>query len=180
MAFPFHQNGHSQHNREMLKQYEKLLQVAYPDMDKWLQWHVPNHYDREDILQQAQIKGWVTYHTLQEEEQGVAWLMSILRHQASNHRRQEQRKGSHRKGDEGFDEEIHSGSEGGNWEDRLIATMDLERLKERLRPDEAELLRLTMEGFSNEEIAEELEITVVTVRQRKHRLYKKIKRYMGE
>lgn len=164
----------------MYEQYEQLFQSTHPTMNKWLRIHVLDQDDHKEILQMVRVKGWKTYHTLKKKEQGGAWLMSILRHQASNYRRRESRKGTRRKGNEDFDEEIHSGSGDENWEDRLIANMDLERLKERLRPDEAELLRLTMEGFSNEEIAEELEITVVTVRQRKHRLYKKIKRYMGE
>lgn len=175
MASSSRQNGHPSAMNGREKEYEQLVRVVCPAMATWLRRHVSDRYDREEILELTIIKGWEAYPTLKEKMAGRSWMMSILRHETSNYRRQEQRKGNRREGREEFDEELHSGT-GTGTEDAIVGKIDEEWMKKHLIEGEMHLYELAKVGYKSTEIAAQLGTTGNAIRKRLSRMNKKIER----
>lgn len=122
-----------------------------------------------DVVQQTFVKAWRAADRFDGGHQLAPWLYSIARHTAIDAVRSESRptRGGH-------DPEIDIGEQRETFE-RTWETYEIRRAIDRLPPDEREVVRRShLLGFTHEQIAEQLDVPVGTVKSRSGRAHKRL------
>lgn len=147
-------------------------------------WLTSNDHDAEDLLQDALLRAFRSFHQLRGEE-SRAWLMRIVRNTFYAAWRDE---GRHHAGDVEFDEEMHSLEEAlsrGNEVETLRARADSKKAVtdalQRLPVAFREIVVLKeIEELSYKEIAQIADIPIGTVMSRLARGRKLLSQYLTE
>ena len=139
-----------------------------------------NRADAEDLVQEAYLKGFRSFHTFDEGTNLRAWLFRILTNTYINKYRQKQRRFD--ESDLGDIEDLYLYKRMGTFEDPTIGRSAEESLMNMLPDDEVKqaledlpenfrmpVILADVEGFAYKEIAEMLDIPIGTVMSRLHR-----------
>lgn len=139
-----------------------------------------NRADAEDLVQEAYLKGFRSFHTFNEGTNLRAWLFRILTNTYINKYRKKQR--SFDESDLGDIEDLYLYKRMGTFEDASIGRSAEESLMNMLPDDEVKqaledlpenfrmpVILADVEGFAYKEIAEMLDIPIGTVMSRLHR-----------
>lgn len=139
-----------------------------------------NKADAEDLVQEAYLKGFRSFHTFTDGTNLRAWLFRILTNTYINKYRAKQRRLD--ESDLGDIEDLYLYKRLGTFEDASIGRSAEESLMEMLPDDEVKgaleglpdnfrlpVILADVEGFAYKEIAEMLDIPIGTVMSRLHR-----------
>jgi len=139
-----------------------------------------NRADAEDLVQEAYLKGFRSFHTFDQGTNLRAWLFRILTNTYINKYRQKQRRFD--ESDLGDIEDLYLYKRMGTFEDPTIGRSAEESLMNMLPDDEVKqaledlpenfrmpVILADVEGFAYKEIAEMLDIPIGTVMSRLHR-----------
>ena len=139
-----------------------------------------NKADAEDLVQEAYLKGFRSFHTFTDGTNLRAWLFRILTNTYINKYRTKQRRPD--ESDLGDIEDLYLYKRLGTFEDASIGRSAEESLMEMLPDDEVKgaleglpdnfrlpVILADVEGFAYKEIAEMLDIPIGTVMSRLHR-----------
>jgi RNA polymerase sigma-70 factor, ECF subfamily len=139
-----------------------------------------NKADAEDLVQEAYLKGFRSFHTFIDGTNLRAWLFRILTNTYINKYRAKQRRPD--ESDLGDIEDLYLYKRLGTFEDASIGRSAEESLMEMLPDDEVKraleelpdnfrlpVILADVEGFAYKEIAEMLDIPIGTVMSRLHR-----------
>jgi len=150
-----------------------------------------NRADAEDLVQEAYLKGFRSFHTFKEGTNLRAWLFRILTNTYINKYRKKQR--SFDESDLGDIEDLYLYKRMGTFEDPSIGRSAEESLMEMLPDDEVKqalenlpenfrmpVILADVQGFAYKEIAEILEIPIGTVMSRLHRGRKQMQKALHD
>lgn len=150
-----------------------------------------NRADAEDLVQEAYLKGFRSFHTFNEGTNLRAWLFRILTNTYINKYRKKQR--SFDESDLGDIEDLYLYKRMGTFEDPSIGRSAEESLMEMLPDDEVKqalenlpenfrmpVILADVQGFAYKEIAEILEIPIGTVMSRLHRGRKQMQKALHD
>lgn len=139
-----------------------------------------NRADAEDLVQEAYLKGFRSFHTFQEGTNLRAWLFRILTNTYINKYRAKQRRPT--ESDLGEIEDLYLYRRLGTLEDPSVGRSAEDSMVEMLADDEVKaavdalpenfrlpVIMADVEGFAYKEIAEMLDIPIGTVMSRLHR-----------
>jgi len=139
-----------------------------------------NSADAEDLVQEAYLKGFRSFHTFDDGTNLRAWLFRILTNTYINKYRQKQRRFD--ESDLGDIEDLYLYKRMGTFEDPTIGRSAEESLMNMLPDDEVKhalenlpenfrmpVILADVEGFAYKEIADMLDIPIGTVMSRLHR-----------
>jgi RNA polymerase sigma-70 factor (ECF subfamily) len=148
-----------------------------------------NRADAEDLVQEAYLKGFRSFHTFTEGTNLRAWLFRILTNTYINKYRAKQRRPT--ESDLGDVEDLYLYRRLGTLEDPTVGRSAEESLMAMLADDEVKraleelpenfrlpVLLADVEGFSYKEIADMLEIPIGTVMSRLHRGRKQMQKLL--
>lgn len=128
----------------------------------------------KDIAQEVFIKTWESSSDFENENALRAYLYLSARNQCINHLRKN--KGKH--ADESLIDHIYIEN---NYEDEVVREETFRLLDiaiQHLAPQSKKIVELSLKGLGNREIAEELHISVNTIKTHKLRAYKTIRKIM--
>ncbi len=150
-----------------------------------------NRADAEDLVQEAYLKGFRSFHTFKEGTNLRAWLFRILTNTYINKYRKKQR--SFDESDLGDIEDLYLYKRMGTFDDPSIGRSAEESLMEMLPDDEVKqalenlpenfrmpVILADVQGFAYKEIAEILEIPIGTVMSRLHRGRKQMQKALHD
>lgn len=150
-----------------------------------------NRADAEDLVQEAYLKGFRSFHTFKEGTNLRAWLFRILTNTYINKYRKKQR--SFDESDLGDIEDLYLYKRMGSFEDPSIGRSAEESLMEMLPDDEVKqaleilpenfrmpVILADVQGFAYKEIAEILDIPIGTVMSRLHRGRKQMQKALHD
>jgi RNA polymerase sigma-70 factor (ECF subfamily) len=150
-----------------------------------------NRADAEDLVQEAFLKGFRSFHTFNEGTNLRAWLFRILTNTYINKYRKKQR--SFDESDLGDIEDLYLYKRMGTFDDPSIGRSAEESLMEMLPDDEVKqalenlpenfrmpVILADVQGFAYKEIAEILEIPIGTVMSRLHRGRKQMQKALHD
>ncbi len=150
-----------------------------------------NRADAEDLVQEAYLKGFRSFHTFNEGTNLRAWLFRILTNTYINKYRKKQR--SFDESDLGDIEDLYLYKRMGTFDDPSIGRSAEESLMEMLPDDEVKqalenlpenfrmpVILADVQGFAYKEIAEILEIPIGTVMSRLHRGRKQMQKALHD
>ena len=150
-----------------------------------------NRADAEDLVQEAYLKGFRSFHTFNEGTNLRAWLFRILTNTYINKYRKKQR--SFDESDLGDIEDLYLYKRMGTFEDPSIGRSAEESLMDMLPDDEVKqalenlpenfrmpVILADVQGFAYKEIAEILEIPIGTVMSRLHRGRKQMQKALHD
>ncbi len=150
-----------------------------------------NRSDAEDLVQEAYLKGFRSFHTFNEGTNLRAWLFRILTNTYINTYRKKQR--SFDESDLGDIEDLYLYKRMGTFEDPSIGRSAEESLMNMLPDDEVKqalenlpenfrmpVILADVQGFAYKEIAEMLEIPIGTVMSRLHRGRKQMQKALHD
>ena len=150
-----------------------------------------NRSDAEDLVQETYIKGWRSFHTVQEGTNLRAWLFRIMTNTYINKYNAQKRKGTEVELDDveelflykrlgSIDQSQLSSSA----EDQMLDLFTDDEVKNALEslPEDFRIpvLLSDVDGFAYKEIAEMLEIPIGTVMSRLHRGRKAMQKMLYE
>ncbi|MED4015676.1 sigma-70 family RNA polymerase sigma factor [Sutcliffiella cohnii] len=150
-----------EHSFEVLikNEQEKLYKIAYS--------YVKNEQDALDIVQDAIIKGYRSFHKLKEKKYFSTWITRIVINSAIDHIRKS-------KNIIYLDQEWLAPER--SHENQSIISMDMEQVFDQLKPEQKTLLLLRFySGYSIPEIAHMLEKPEGTIKSQLHRALTKVK-----
>ncbi|MDG5787142.1 sigma-70 family RNA polymerase sigma factor [Evansella sp. AB-P1] len=154
-----------EHNFEELIKAEqaKLYKIAYS--------YVKNEQDALDIVQDAVIKGYKSYHKLNEKNYFSTWMTRIVINSSIDFLR---------KSKDVISLESEWFDTGRNEENKTIVKMDLEKIFNELKPEQKTLLILRFySGYTVPEIANILEKREGTIKSQLHRTLSEVKKKLG-
>ncbi len=150
-----------------------------------------NRADAEDLVQEAYLKGYRSFHTFKEGTNLRAWLFRILTNTYINKYRKKQR--SFDESDLGDIEDLYLYKRMGTFDDPSIGRSAEESLMEMLPDDEVKqalenlpenfrmpVILADVQGFAYKEIAEILDIPIGTVMSRLHRGRKQMQKALHD
>lgn len=150
-----------------------------------------NRADAEDLVQEAYLKGFRSFHTFKEGTNLRAWLFRILTNTYINKYRKKQR--SFDESDLGDIEDLYLYKRMGTFDDPSIGRSAEESLMDMLPDDEVKqalenlpenfrmpVILADVQGFAYKEIAEILEIPIGTVMSRLHRGRKQMQKALHD
>lgn len=156
--------------RELFDQhYNMVYQLAF--------YMVKDEDLASDIVQDAFIKVFRHLHTLENQEKMEAWIKTITRRTALDYLRKQKRWNENNveevyleKGEDTKDSIIET-----NFAEKEMEEEILQKMNE-LKPEQREILLLKLvEGYTDEEIANELQLKLGTVKSRIHRAKESLK-----
>ena len=135
--------------------FEALLNKHYIAVERYIHFRLPHSYDADDVIQETYIAAYLGFEKLRDKELFKPWILSIARNQCNLWFRKNQ--GDHLLPLDSLPETAAPCVQ----EDSNVRDI-LELLPE----DTARLLKLTMDGYKQQEIAQMLQIPLGTVKSR--------------
>lgn len=127
----------------------------------------------EDLVQETVLKAWEAWDSYEKGTNCKAWLMTILRNTFVNEFRRRKSRPDPVEYDEVADRpvwpELREDDPAGDFFDRIIDDRIVRAIEELPDPYRVPLVLSDLDGLSYDEIAEELDVPVGTVKSRLHR-----------
>ena len=139
--------------------FETLLAAHRTVIERYVHFRMPTAFDADDVIQETYLAAFLHFEDLRDRALFVPWILSIAKNECRRWYRDH-----YGREDISLDEIA----------DTLAAPVPADdgtvgETLSRLPPDEAALLRLTMEGYKQTEIAAKLSIPLGTVKSRLYR-----------
>lgn len=142
--------------------FEMLLNNHRIVVERYINFRLPSSFDADDVIQETYYAAYVGYEKLRNKELFKPWILSIARNQCNLWFRKKY----------GHElillDTIPETADTDTTEDNTVY-----QILNLLPKESAELLRLTMQGYKQRDIAERLNIPIGTVKSRLH--YSRIK-----
>lgn len=139
--------------------FEKLLEKNRVSIERYVNFRMPSSHDADDVIQETYLAAFSHFDDLRDHTLFKSWMLSIARNKCSLWYRKRRR---HNTIPLELLEDIVTGSES-TYDDTVDLVLD------RIPPDYARILRMTMDGMKHTEIADRLSIPVGTVKSRIYR-----------
>ena len=133
----------------------------------------------EDVVQQVFVNFWIQRNKINENLNLRSFLFTALKNRALNTIRDE--RSAIAKNYEFLMESFHEGFDENEFEESLEMTALIERAVELSSPQRKHIFYLKiMEGLSNQQIADKLDISVNTVKSQYYHILKEIREHLSE
>lgn len=137
--------------------FEMLLNNHRIVVERYINFRLPSSFDADDVIQETYYAAYVGYEKLRNKELFKPWILSIARNQCNLWLRKKY-------GHELISlDTIPDIADTDTTEDNTVY-----QILNLLSKESAELLRLTMQGYKQSDIAERLNIPIGTVKSRLH------------
>lgn len=142
---------------EQKMSFEYLLNKHRIVVERYINFRLPNSFDADDVIQETYYAAYMGFSKLRNCESFKPWILSIAKKQCNIWFRKKYNC------ELSFSDSISNAENTPIQEDETA--LDILKL---LPKESAELLRLTMQGYKQSEIAERLAIPIGTVKSRLH------------
>ena len=137
--------------------FELLLQKHRIVIERYINFRLPSSFDADDVIQETYYAAYIGYEKLRNKELFKPWILSIARNQCNLWWRKK------------YGSDLISLDEVPDITDNEVQNDNtVQNILSLLPKESAELLRLTMQGYKQSEIAQRLAIPVGTVKSRLH------------
>ena len=137
--------------------FEALLRKHRVVIERYINFRLPSSFDADDVIQETYCAAYVGYEKLRNKELFKPWLLAIARNQCNLWYRKKY-------GDEWISiDAIPDIADVDTPEED-----DAQRILSLIPKESAELLKLTMQGYKQRDIAERFDIPIGTVKSRLH------------
>ena len=142
---------------EQEESFEILLKKHRIAVERYINFRLPSSFDADDVIQETYYAAFVGYAKLRNEELFKPWILSIARNQCNLWWRKK------------YGSDLISLDEVPDIADIEVQNDNtVQNILSLLPKESAELLRLTMQGCKQSEIAQRLAIPLGTVKSRLH------------
>ncbi|MDO5969407.1 RNA polymerase sigma-70 factor [Flavivirga aquimarina] len=161
-----------------LKNYKKLFESLYPQLCVFAYKYLSDLELSKDIVQEVFLKVWEDKMTFQNENHTTGFFYKAVKNKCLNYLKSKSYKVTERY--ESANLKAHKTEEFNISEAVAIeTTVVIENAIKKLPEKAAKVIRLSIEDYSNNEIAEELSISVNTVKDHKKSAYRKLRNLLG-
>ena len=137
--------------------FEAQLEKYRVTVERYINFKLPSSFDADDVIQETYYAAFVGYEKLRNKELFKPWILSIARNQCNLWWRKK------------YGSDLISLDEVPDIADNEVQNDNtVQNILSLLPKESAELLRLTMQGYKQSEIAQRLAIPVGTVKSRLH------------
>jgi len=157
------------------KAFEELFNQFYPSMCVVARSYVDDEGEAEDIAQDAFIKLWNVKSNYDSMESIKTFLYVLVKNQSLNYLRRNKSKDKYL---ENIDKDDFL-----YFRNQIIEEETYRILKEgidQLAPQSAKIMRLSLQGLKNQEIAEQLDVSINTVKTLKYNALKALKKSLKD
>jgi len=157
------------------KAFEELFNQFYPSMCVVARSYVDDEGEAEDIAQDAFIKLWNVKSNYDSMESIKTFLYVLVKNQSLNYLRRNKSKDKYL---EHIDKDDFL-----YFRNQIIEEETYRILKEgidQLAPQSAKIMRLSLQGLKNQEIAEQLDVSINTVKTLKYNALKALKKSLKD
>ena len=161
-----------------LKDYSTLFKSLYPQLCVFAYKYLDNLETSKDIVQEVFIKVWEDKTVFQDEDHTTGYFYKAVKNRCLNHLKSKQHLLTARYGQEypeSYDTEEFLMSEAVIVETTVIIENAIKTLPEKA----AQVIRLSIKDYTNDEIAKALSISVNTVKDHKKVAYRKLRKLLG-
>jgi RNA polymerase sigma-70 factor, ECF subfamily len=159
-------------NRSKASTFEVLIKQEQGKLYKVAYSYVKNEQDALDIVQEAIIKGYESFHKLKDSQLFMTWMTRIVINSAIDYIR---------KSKDVIVLETDWFDPGINQENKSVMELDVATVFDKLKPEQKTLLLLRFYyGYSISEIAEILEKPEGTIKSKLHRTLNQVKEKLGK
>ena len=137
--------------------FEMLLQKHHIVVERYINFRLPSRFDADDVIQETYCAAYIGYEKIRNKDLFKSWILSIAKNQCNLWFRKKY-------GNEWISLEDVPDIADTTWQEDNAAQHILNLLPK----ESADLLRLTMQGYKQSEIAERLGIPTGTVKSRLH------------
>ncbi|AXP82138.1 ECF RNA polymerase sigma factor SigW [Mariniflexile rhizosphaerae] len=161
-----------------LKDYNKLFKSLYPQLCVFAYKYLDSLETSKDIVQEVFIKVWEDRTVFHDEGHTTGYFYKAVRNKCLNHLKSKQHLLTERYGQENM--EIY-GTEEFLMSEAVIVetTVIIEDAIRALPVKAAQVIRLSIKDYTNDEIAKALSISVNTVKDHKKVAYRKLRKLLG-
>lgn len=161
-----------------LKSYNRLFKSLYPQLCVFAYKYLNNLETSKDIVQEVFIKVWEDKTAFQDEDHTTGYFYKAVRNKCLNHLKSKRHLLTERYGPENL--EIYGTEEFLMSEAVIVETTVIIENAIRTLPDKAaQVIRLSIKDYTNDEIAKTLSISVNTVKDHKKVAYHKLRKLLG-
>ncbi|AXP80475.1 ECF RNA polymerase sigma factor SigW [Mariniflexile rhizosphaerae] len=161
-----------------LKDYNTLFKSLYPQLCVFAYKYLDNLETSKDIVQEVFIKVWEDKTTFENEDHSTGYFYKAVKNRCLNHLKSKQHLVTERYGQtnlEAYGTEEFLMSEAVIVETTVIIENAIKTLPEKA----AQVIRLSIKDYTNDEIAKALSISVNTVKDHKKVAYRKLRKLLG-
>ncbi|AXP79337.1 ECF RNA polymerase sigma factor SigW [Mariniflexile rhizosphaerae] len=159
------------------KDYSTLFKSLYPQLCVFAHKYLDNLELSKDIVQEVFIKVWEEKTTFQDENHTTDYFYKAVRNKCLNHLKSKQHLLTERYGQENM--EIY-GTEEFLMSEAIVVetTVIIENAIKTLPAKAAQVIRLSIKDYTNDEIAKALSISINTVKDHKKVAYRKLRKLL--
>ncbi len=161
-----------------LKSYKKLFQSLYPQLCVFAYKYLNDLELSKDFAQEVFLKVWEDKITFQNENHATGFFYKSVKNKCLNYLKSKQYKTTERyelANLEDYETEEFYMSEAVTIETTAVIDKAINKLPEKA----AQVIRLSIEDYTNNEIANELSISVNTVKDHKKVAYRKLRGFLS-
>ncbi|AXP80848.1 RNA polymerase sigma factor [Mariniflexile rhizosphaerae] len=161
-----------------LKDYNTLFKSLYPQLCVFAYKYLDNLEASKDVVQEVFIKVWEDKTTFQDESHTTGYFYKAVKNRCLNHLKSKRHLLTERYGQE--NPEIYETEEFLMSEAVVVeTTVIIENAIKTLPAKAAQVIRLSIKDYTNDEIAKALSISVNTVKDHKKVAYRKLRKLLG-
>ncbi|AXP80423.1 ECF RNA polymerase sigma factor SigW [Mariniflexile rhizosphaerae] len=161
-----------------LKDYNKLFKSLYPQLCVFAYKYLDNLETSKDIVQEVFIKVWEDKTVFQDENHTTGYFYKAVKNKCLNYLKSKRHQLTERYGQESM--ETHETEEFLMSEAVVLeTTVIIENAIKTLPEKAAQVIRLSIKDYTNDEIAKALSISVNTVKDHKKVAYRKLRKILG-
>ena len=135
--------------------FELLLEKHRIVVERYINFRLPSSFDADDVIQETYYAAYIGYEKLRNKELFKRWILAIARNQCNLWFRKKY-------GEDLIPIDAITDTPVAN----ISEDNDIQYILELIPKESAELLRLSMQGYKQNEIAEQFDIPVGTVKSR--------------
>ena len=158
------------------KKFKNFFNDFFPSLVLFSKKYVNNNDTAIDISQEVFIKFWNHSVKIESLEQAKSYLYTMAKNNCLNFLK-------HKKVEESYYQNQQTTLQDISFKDNIIeqeSNSIIYKAIEQLSPQSKKIILLSLKGYKNKEIAEELNISIITVRTLKNRALSKLKKYLNE
>ncbi|MDD7885420.1 RNA polymerase sigma-70 factor [Flavivirga sp. 57AJ16] len=161
-----------------LESYKKLFESLYPQLCVFAYKYLNDLEISKDFVQEVFVKVWEDKITFQNENHATGFFYKAVKNKCLNYLKSKQYKATERyelANIEAYETEEFYMSEAVVIETTAVINKAISQLPEKA----AQVIRLSIEDYTNNQIAEELSISVNTVKDHKKVAYRKLRDFLS-
>ncbi len=160
-----------------LKGYNKLFKDLYPQLCVFAYKYLDDLEASKDIVQEVFVKVWEDKTVFQDEDHTTGYFYKAVRNKCLNHLKSKRHMLTERHGLENI--ETYETEEFLSEAVVMETTVIIENAIKALPDNAAQVIKLSIKDYTNDEIAKALSISVNTVKDHKKVAYRKLRKLLG-